>query len=354
MSAINCFEDIIGFTRGECDCIADYEAEYSESLSGLFVDEMQGMSLRILDSLGGCEDLWAKMTRARENAINTFKIDLQQEIEKYKEKVRSYFSGDIGYKTFTTTVPKKTYHGLRLYSDVKGGKFVFRGITLILDTTEAVTLEIYDEYDLLYSYAVTSVAGRPTRTNVTPIELTLNRNYYFLVSTAGAAYNNKLTCGCGNYKWCFCTETPCYRYSRNRWTEWCMVAGVSGDVLADREDWSCQQNANGMIIHGSFDCSLLDSICTDESDFVNNGIDHSMAWAILYKTGEFLTNYILSSGEVSRYTLIGIENLNENRVYYNRRYAVMIDYIARSLEDERTDCYRCRPPLGMGKRTHLI
>jgi len=49
-----------------------------------------------------------------------------------------------------------------------------------------------------------------------------------------------------------------------------------------------------------------------------------------------------------------MENLNENRVYYNRRYAVMIDYIARSLEDERTDCYRCLPPMGMGKRTHLI
>jgi len=354
MSVYNCLENIIGFTRKEDDCVQDYDSSYSDSDSGLYVDELQGMSLRILDSMGGVSDIWEKLTNSRENAINSFKTDIIHEIEKYKEPIRSYFSGDIGYKKFTTILTKKTYQGFRMHSDVNGGKFILRGVSLILNSTEAVNLEIYDEYDLLYTYPISSVAGRPNKTVIVPLELPLDRDYYFLVSSVGSPYNNKLTCGCGGYRWCFNTEKPCYKYSKDRWTEWCMIGGVMGDDLGIRDDWTITKNCNGMILHGNFSCSMYDVLCTDESDFVNNPIDASIAWAVLYRTGEFLTNYIMDSAEVSRYTLLGVEALNENRVYYNQRYAIMVDYIAKNIEDERTGCYRCRPAMGMGKRSHLI
>ena len=60
--------------------------------------------------------------------------------------------------------------------------------------------------------------------------------------------------------------------------------------------------------------------------------------------GEFLTNYIMDTGEVSRYTLLGTEALNENRMYYNKRYAVLMDWIAQNMDDERNDCLKCKSP----------
>jgi len=347
-----CFANSIGLSRTDDSCV---DFDVTASLSGLYVDELPGMSLRILNATDNSTTLLEKMTRARENAVNTFKVDLTQEVLKYKEPIRDRFTGDIGYKQFKTLVSgTHTYYGLRMYSDVRGGSFTLRSITIILNTTEALNLFIYDEYDLLYTIPITSQADRPKTTDITPIELSLDRNYYFLFDPVGVPYSNKLTCGCGTYRWCFCPETPCYKPSRDKWTEWAMIGGVTGEVLAEREDWSCSTCANGLSLHGNFTCSMMNALCNEDSDFVNNEIDVAMAWAILYKTGEFLTNYIMDTGEVSRYTLLGTEALNENRVYYNKRYAIMIDFIAKSLDDDRDDCLRCRPPMGMGKRSHFI
>ena len=358
MSIYNCLYNVVGFSRTECACVDGWDESYAVSDSGLYISELQGMSLRILDSLGGCEDLWDKMTAARENAINAFKLDLVQALMKYKEPVRRPFSGDIGGryatggKKITDLVTDSTYYGMRIYSDIKGGKYILRGVSLILDSTEAVNLEIYDEYDLLHTVALTSVADRPNKTLITPIELTLDRNYYLLIAPVGRAYSNKLTCNCGGFKWCFDVNDPCIRQSRELWTEWIMAGGVYGDVLADREDWTVNSKASGMILHGNFVCDVFDNFCRDESDFVNNEIDASMAYAIWYKAGEFLTTYIMGSPEVSRYTLLGMEQLNENRTYYAERYNVMIDWLSKSMEDN--DCIRCRPPQGMRMRSQRI
>jgi hypothetical protein len=132
MSIYNCLREVVGFSRTECACVGDWDESYALSDSGLYLSELQGMSLRILDSLGGCEDIWEKMTAARENAINAFKLDLVQALMKYKEPVRHPFSGDIGGryatggKKITDLVTDSTYYGMRIYSDIKGGKYILR------------------------------------------------------------------------------------------------------------------------------------------------------------------------------------------------------------------------------------
>jgi len=354
MSIYNCFSTIIGLTREEPDCILEWEDDYAISDANLYLDELQGISLRLIDATGFNPDLWTKMLRAKENAITAFKNDVIQEILKYKEHIRSRFAGEIGGRNFTTLTPASTFYGLRMFSDVKGGKFILRGVTLMLNTTEAVNLLIYDEYDLVTVVPLTSVAGRPHTTSFSAVELPLVGNYYFLIQPAGVPYNNKLTCGCGGYRWCFSPDTPCYRYSRDKWTEWAMIAGVSGADVTARDTWATTKNAMGMRLHGNFLCDISDMLCSETSDFLHNEIDIAIAWAILYKAGEYLMNYIMDSGEVNRYTLLGIDALNENRVYYNARYVVMVDFIARTIEDERNECLRCLPPFGMGKRSHLI
>ena len=356
MSIPICFNSIIGFSRKEDLCVLDdWDDSYAVSDSGLYVDELPGFPQRFVASLGGNYDTWEKMTNALENAIGSFKLDVLQAILKYKEPSRSRFKGDIGGKSFTNTLTSCTYQGLRMYSNVIGGAYILRGIYLILDTTEAVTLEIYDEYDLLYTYHLTATAGKPTYNSITPLSLPLDRNYYFLYQTTGKSYNNKLSCNCGGHHWCFSMNNPCFGPSRDNWTQWAMVAGVCGDVLADRADWGTYNEARGLILHGDFNCDIIGSLCNEYSDFTGaNEIDYAIAFALWYKTGEYLSISIMDSEEVSRRTLLGTEQWESNKEFYNQKYQGMIDFIAENFEEDRNECLKCRDPYGFRLQSQIL
>ena len=201
MSIFSCFDNVIGVSRKADLCVDDAYVDNSDS--GLYIDELPGMSLRILNATGGNTFLLEKMANAKENSINAFKVDVLREILKTKEPARSKFIGDIGGKSFTSKLASDTYHGLRMYSDIKGGTFTLRGITLILDTAyvlpATVTLQIFsgdDDEDggsELTHIHLNSLAGRPKYNAITPIQLPLDGDLYFLYQAAGLPYNNKLT-----------------------------------------------------------------------------------------------------------------------------------------------------------------
>ena len=132
-----------------------------------------------------------------------------------------------------------------------------------------------------------------------------------------------------------------------------MIGTGEGD-LADMTTRTVSRNGIGLILHGSFTCNVMGVLCSDLSDFEGNDIDKAIAHAVLYKTAEFATNYILDTDEVSRYTLIGQEALVDNREYYNERYAIMINYIAENIEDDRNECLSCKHPMDMSRTMHRI
>lgn len=355
MSVPTCFTSLIGYSRKEDACIDDvWDDSYAESESGLYIDELPGFPQRFVSSLGGNYDIWEKMNNSLENAINAFKMDVVSNILRYNEPVRTRFKGEIGCRTFLHTLTGDTYNGLRLYSDIRNGVFVLRGFYLILDVTEAVTLEIYDEYDLLYTYNLTSTAHRPAYNAITPIELTLDRNYYFLYTTTGNAYDNRLDCNCGAWRWCFCTDYPCFGPSRLNWTEWAMVAGVTGDDLTIRDEWGTSVQAKGLVLKGSFNCDIIGELCDEYSDFSGtNEISMSIARAIWYKAGEFLSIYVLDSEEVSRRTLLGTEQWNANREFYAQSYQKMVEFIAEHWEADM-ECLRCKDNYGFSLQNQIL
>ena len=355
MSINSCFATVIGFTRNQDLCVDGYDVSYSISDSGLFVDELQGMSLRILDAVGGKDDIWSMMDRARMNGVNQFKSDIFGELLKYNEYRRDKFSGDIGHRRFTRVITKDTYHGMRMFSEITGGVFTLRGVTLNLNSTEAVNLLIYDDFELLHTIPINSIAGKPSYTAFTAINFDLIGNYYFLYAPVGTPYNNRMTCGCGGYKWCFNLDKLCFKSSRDNWTQWAMIGGIHGDDPADRDLWGVSFDAQGMRLHGEFKCDVMNVLCTEHSDFENNEIDLYIAEAILLKTAEFLTYEIKNSGEVSRYTLIGNDDvLGTNMQYYSDLYTSRINFIAQNLEPGRSDCLKCRPAMGIGKTSHKL
>jgi hypothetical protein len=358
MSANLCFDYLIGYSRKEDLCVSeDWDDLYAVSESGLYVDELPGMPQRFIDSLGGNYDIWEKMANAKENAINAFKIDVISEIYKYKEPSRQRFYGDIGRKSFTTKLTHYDTRGLRMYSDIIGGSYALFGVSFILDITGAVDFSILDEnYDVIYSTLLLAQAGR-VKYNLlpTPITLPLNGNYYFLYdSTTSLPYNNELTCHCGGWKWCFNMEHPCFGKSRDKWTEWAMVAGVYSNTNTDLDDWPTTDDAQGMVLHGDFSCDIIGTLCTEHSNWLGNEIDYAIANAIWYKTGEFLATYVMDSEEVSRKTLLGVEQWNVNRTFYNERYVAMINFIAENFEAERNECLKCKPPMGYKKMHQML
>jgi hypothetical protein len=355
MSVPTCFQNIFGLSRSEDLCVSGWDDSYAVSLSGSYLDEVEGMSLRNLDAVGGKNTVWEMMDNARTNGINTFKTDIFPELLKYNQYRREKFQGEIGHRRFTAPITKDTYHGLRMFSDIRGGVFTLRGVTLNLNTTENVNLSIYDDFQLLHTVAISSDAGKPKLTSITPIELDLNGNYYFIYAPVGTPMNNKMTCGCGGYRWCFNTEKPCYNSSKENWTLWAMAGGIHGDVPADRDDWSVSEYAQGLRLYGDFKCDAMQMLCTDASDFENNEIDSAIAWAILWKSAQFLTYEIRNSQEVSRNLLLANDDvLNANMEYYSARYTVLINFIAENIEPSRNECLRCRPSLGVGKSSQRL
>lgn len=358
MSVFQCFDSVIGISRKQDACVAGSFAD--TSLSGLYLDELQGLGMRILNTTGGNNTLLEKMENARENGINAFKVDVMARILETREPARSKFIGDIGGKSFSTLLSADTYHGIRMYSDVIGGSFTLRGVTLMLNVSEAVNLVIYsgetdqDGAAALYTIPLVSSAGRQRYNAITPIELPLDGNYYFLYQTTGQPYNNYLTCNCGGHKWCFNIKFPCYRPSRDKWTEWSMAAGVHGSDLTERDDWSTSREARGLILHGEYGCDTLGILCSDHSDWSGDMVDQSIAWAILYKAGSFLSTYVMDSEEISRYTLLGVDGLAANITFYEERYKAMIDFIAANIETARNECLKCKNPAGYKRQAQFL
>ncbi len=107
-----------------------------------------------------------------------------------------------------------------------------------------------------------------------------------------------------------------------------MVGGVAGADINTREDWGTSRDGQGIILHGDFGCDTLGILCSEHSNWSGDMIDNAIAFAIAYKTGSYLSTYILDSDEVDRPKLLGTEQWVNNIAYYEARYKAMIEFIA--------------------------
>ena len=133
-----------------------------------------------------------------------------------------------------------------------------------------------------------------------------------------------------------------------------MVAGVCGEVLADRDDWGTSSQAKGLVLHGDFNCDIIGSLCDEYSDFTgNNEIAMAVAQAIWYKAGEFLSVYVMDSEEVSRRTLLGTEQWNGNKEFYAQKYQQLVEFIATHWEPDM-ECLKCRDQYGFSLTSQVL
>lgn len=364
----NCWSNIVGYTRSDT-CINYDEApdNYSESKSGLYLDELKGINLKWTEDTGGY--LWEKLQNAYENAIRTFKIDSISEILKTHKRRYEDFNGNIGSQRFRTSLNLTgNYAGVRMYcNDIKGAFFTLKAIGVLMDKTETFSINVYDNLseDIIKTIEVNSIANKISITNLAePLVLNLSQdNYdnmeYFFIYNRGTKQpkDNKSTCGCGGVNWCFKKESPCFadaKATKDRWRQWAMVGGIQGDDISTREEWGVSQEMYGIVLIGEFTCDKFVYLCSDDTDYEYDEVGQAIAHAIAYKWGEFVMDYFLDTPEISRSTMLGLDAINNNRQYYNQRYAVMIDFISNNIDTSKYGCLSCRPVQGAKINRQLL
>jgi hypothetical protein len=358
-----CLDNIIGLSQTDCNCFPnDTTIDGLTSKSGIYLDQLEGLNIDLLDSASDCDQgsVWDLMERARNNATKTFKADLLTGLLTHNKERRLPFLGIIGQSKFTRSLSlTSTYAGLRVYcNQIMGGTMTIKRIGLSFNQAQTFDISVYNAITdtVVETYTVTSVANQVTYYDLpTPLVLEMNNTesdapeYYFIYELAGGLQpkDNSRSCGCGgSYKPVFNTDKPTYMkpgsYNKDRWNEFVMVAGISGNDITERDDWNTSSAMNGILLDVEFKCKITELICQDDMDFENNPMAAVMAFAIRYKAGVYLADSILASGKINRYTTMDRERLMGKKNSYEKEYQSRIEWLSQAISPKINDCLVCR------------
>lgn len=329
---MECLNKIVGIVRDCPDCVDGFKDEYKDSLSGLYLEDLKGVDMLRLSS--ATADVWQLCERSLEVAGQSFLADMTQELYKHIVPARDNFKGIIGKVQFSGLGKAGELRGIKTYSTFRGGKLQVNGIYLMLNTTEAVDLLLYDENKaLLQTIPITSEAGKAKYTKIETLTLDINQEYFFVYQSGGRPLmNNFGCCGFVNH---YSKDIPKYA-TKMGWSEWLMAAGVNG---ADMNSLRQTGNANGLALDVNIYCDGLKILC---KDYANDPIGLSIAHAIRYKAGMFLINSMLDSDDVNRYQLLTSETAEAHFEYYNDRYGELVTFIASEMNYFTNDCWKCK------------
>lgn len=363
----DCYESIVGLTRTDCDCFDNSPDSAADSLSGLYIDELIGMNfVQAATDCAVYDDLFAKMQKARDNAIAIFQADTNALMLRNFRMRRNPFKGGIGrVATNPMTLIAGNYLGARFYCDnVKSGVLHIKSIGALFNQSDVVSLSIYNNLgELLHEIDLNAVAGAHTQ-NAVSIELPLHSDYvdhleyFFLYQYDGVIVPkvNDLKCNCGGFKPRFDCSNPYYQSRHDTvygWADWVMVGGVNSSELPDFTNCSCKSVSNylfGLTFNVELRCKIGEVLCHEQMDFEGNPLAGAMAIAIQNKSAELLVNSILQSGNLSRFTMINTEQLITDGGNFKATYEQMIKYIVESADITQNDCFACKDVYEMAKR----
>lgn len=362
----DCLNDIIGLSRSECACT---NVPTNTSLSGKYLDEVEGLQLQMMNEAADCDagGLWDLMRKARERAILDTKTHLSSRIIELHKVSRKPFNGVIGEQKHTSTLPISGYAGQRyVMLNIPAGLWRINQVGLAFNATETFTLYIYNNLQSTALYTISglvSEAGKVVfRTLAEPIELPMSNTrvpyleYYFIYVNNGALpLDNKISCGCGGFYPGFsCTNPPFANIgtvsdARNRWNEFCVVTGKTSNSISDFTDANMTYNDRcyGILLDCEMKCNIRDLVCAD-LDFEASEVAMAVADAVFYRGGEVLAEFIVSSGEPGRYTLLAKEHLWGKRNHYRKEHFDRIEWLANNMDLSRSGCITCNQRIHKG------
>ncbi len=368
--ATDCLENIIGLSATDCPCYG--QNDYTESLSGLYLDGVERMHLDLIKGAENCADgnLWEMMAKARSEGILMYRTNLMSKIREMSRNKRNSFTGEIGYaenKNSTVSL-NKTYAGLMIAPcRVRGGTLRIKRIGMKFNAATAMDVYLMSNegFTMLIAASVTTAANA-LQWNVldAPIELpmksdmvqTLRYYLYYTVAGSPAPIDNKVMCGCavsGNVNR-YHRGVPTFEKAKDQryaWTESLVVKGVQGDVLTEADDWTTSDFNNGLFLDVEIYCKPS-IICYDEINFDQDEYAMVHAYGVQYTSAAILIGKIRSTNKINRYTMLAEEILQGLKKKYENEADERTSYLADKLTEvgrinKFDDCLSCKPTSGM-------
>lgn len=353
---MDCLDNIIGLSETTCECFPDAPADYNTSKSGIFLDQLEGMDLKLVEAADECSKggLWDRMQKSVRNAQLEFESDFLACLQTtYRQRLPNW-SGLMGEPKFTTFLNLTTpYAGIRINTwESKGSFLKIKKIGVLVNASVPVTVEIYSNEGggtLITSYVINAVANTLTFATITPGPLklalwnlrTLNLHYYVLLKLDGTfkPLNNKRDCGCGGG-------------NKRPWLAWFDFTGMKGNApLNNSFNFQNTQEVNGLVLDVETGCEMAQVICGGDEplDFDNDGYAKKMAYAIRFKAGELLLHDLVSSSNINRFTLLDGERVAKYLDYYRTQYSQWIDFLCANSHLEENCCFVCNNQHGLIK-----
>lgn len=357
----NCLDNIIGLSQTTCDCLDPKPTGYNVSASGIYLDQLEGFNIDLAAAADDCarDGIWARMERARRNAIFDYKNNLLGCIgTNYKPRIDP-LGVQLGESTYQGSLNvTQAFAGLKIFPmQIKGGVMILKRIGVIVSATVPVTVRVYNNIPsngnnstlIFQSPLINATANTITWASLsTPLELPM-WNYqkqvrYYVVFVMDGTFqpkDNRKDCGCGG------TAKP--------YAQWLDLEGTVGDDINNPDTFTATTSANGLSLDMLIKCRTADIICSDENplDFADDGYAMNVAYAIRFRTGARLYEELLSTGKINRFTLLNREYIEAKKNEWNSEYMNWINYLCANTEMSRNECLICRTTQTSLIRTHM-
>ncbi len=352
MDTKQCLNKIIGLTDTDCDCYLSSETPdgYNESESGLYLTSgTHGIPIDFVQASEGCEvNLWDILTKAREDGISKFLIDLGKAVGRKKNQLNSW-QGWIGESKITSKVKRKGYVFWRI-SPFVGATIEVSEISLYMCCDGAVDILVYSDSDFdnpISIITVNAVSGEfvtvPTDlcTSLTngndPICLYIG----YKVPDGCEVPNTKLfSCDCG-----FNTKK-----SKHRFLNFFNVESLTVNQLEDLEECKnyCSKYSNGIRIKACVSCDMSGWLCSiDYTKSVGDEILREVvAKTIQLASIRCLGEVLLDNPKCTPYALIASEVLPDKLRVIEDDYDNNIIWLANNLPNHYKSCYECKTRYG--------
>ena len=380
-ASTTCFENIIGLSRTDCPCVEDRPVDAGVSESGLYLDELEGLNLRLINASQACgyNGIWAKMERARESAIEQTIEELMACIGANTDPARGIGKAQIGEDKKATAAShllRHAFHGMTIQTaKVQGGAFYVDAIGTSFKPTDGmgdtIVLNVYEREeassDPIATYVLPITGNKTVWTDIEPLSLSMdamgmeNPRFWFLFSPVAGmkAMNAEINCGCSstgqNPYWDLNAPQYLSRQQKGQmlWAEWAMAAGTFGTTLADRDTWTTENPTSGILLRVRFECDEQSTFCAGSPNYQTDHIQKVLAHTVRFKAGANLVKEILSSTDINPYTMTGGDQLEQNRKEYLDAFNKRIgQYLCPELSNSANvnrygDCRKCKDRHGL-------
>jgi hypothetical protein len=301
---MTCLSNLVGIKNGCSDIVPS---------SGLYVNDLPGMSLKIADSAANSEKVngYFLIQNRIDFAANYLSSDIRAYLQD-KFVINSVLeSSKAGfYKDDNTLIATSSkLRGVKI--TVREEPFININISKIglrFDSAQTTNIYIYNLYtaELLYTLPITTVADEITYITVNKQIATNKQRLSLFVCTDSSlsSFYDSSTNQIGDREGCKTCNSSKY-LSR-------VSSGYIDSALSKTEsNFVTANNTGGITIDYTIECDITNYICS---------LSHSLSWSLLYKTGHLIMQELINSDQLNTIVMINKTRNEELLNYYEAEY----------------------------------